>query len=144
MESGMPEGVINIVPGMGDEAGNALVRHPGVDKIAFTGSTSIGKHITREASHTLKRVSLELGGKSPNIIMDDADLDLALAITNGACFVNAGQICLAGSRIFVQEGIYDEYVSRIVEKAKAKKIGDAFEEGVEMGPLISQVQLDKV
>lgn len=144
VESGLPPGVVNILPGLGPEAGEALVQHPDVDKIAFTGSGKIGKHIMREASHTLKRVSLELGGKSPNLILDDADLDLALAQSTFASFVNSGQICLAGSRVFVQEGIYDEYVKRAVELAKQRKTGDAFEEGVESGPLISQVQLDKV
>lgn len=144
VDSGMPEGVINIVPGLGHEAGAALVSHTDVNKIAFTGSTAVGKEIMREASYTLKRVGLELGGKSPNIILEDADIELALAQSNFACFLNSGQFCAAGTRVFVHESLYDKFVGRAVEMAKAKKIGDPFEEGVENGPVISQVQLDKV
>ena len=139
VQSGMPEGVVNILPGFGNEAGMALVQHKDVDKIAFTGSTSTGKLILRESSNTLKRVSLELGGKSPNIILDDCDIDLALAQSNLGCFLNSGQFCMAGTRVFVQEGIYDKFVEKAVAMAKAKKVGDAFMQGVENGPLISEV-----
>ena len=144
LESGMPEGVVNILPGFGNEAGKALVSHPDVDKIAFTGSTAIGKEILRESSYTLKRVSLELGGKSPNIIMEDADIELALQQSNFGCFLNSGQFCMAGTRVFVHESLYDKFVERAVEMANAKKVGDPFEESTENGPLISQVQMDKV
>jgi len=143
-EAGYPEGVVNVVPGLGQEAGAALVAHPDVSKIAFTGSTNVGKEILRGSSHTMKRVGLELGGKSPNIILDDADIDLALQQSSIACFLNSGQFCMAGSRVFVQEGIYDEFVEKAVAQAMATKIGDPFEAGVQNGPLISQVQLDKV
>ena len=100
-ECGAPEGVINVLPGLGNVTGEALVQHADVDKIAFTGSTAIGKHILRESSYTMKRVGLELGGKSPNIIMDDADIELALQQSNFACFLNSGQFCMAGTRVFV-------------------------------------------
>ena len=138
LESGAPEGVVNILPGFGHDAGSAIVNHPDVSKIAFTGSTATGKQIMREASNTVKRVGLELGGKSPNIILDDANLEVALAQSHTACFLNSGQFCMAGSRVFVQEGIYDEFVSGAVEMARNKKIGGPFEEGVENGPLVSQ------
>lgn len=143
-EVGGPEGVINVLPGLGSVAGEALVQHEDVDKIAFTGSTATGKHILRESSYTLKRVGLELGGKSPNIIMDDADIELALEQSNFACFLNNGQFCMAGTRVFVHEKIYDKFVERAVEMAKTKRLGDPFEDGIQNGPVISQVQLDKV
>jgi acyl-CoA reductase-like NAD-dependent aldehyde dehydrogenase len=144
VESGMPEGVVNILPGYGTETGRAIVNHKDINKIAFTGSTNVGKEIQRESASTLKRLGLELGGKSPNIILDDADIELALAQSNFACFLNSGQYCMAGTRVFVHEAIYDKFVSKAVEMAKAKKIGDPFEDGVENGPLISQKQLEKV
>lgn len=101
VESGMPEGVINIVPGFGAEAGQALVDHADVDKITFTGSTAVGKKIMADASHTIKRTSLELGGKSANIILDDADIEVALRTAINAGYLNSGQFCMAGSRLFV-------------------------------------------
>lgn len=124
MESGVPEGVVNILPGFGPTAGEALVKHRDVDKIAFTGSTAVGKHILMNGG--IKRVTLELGGKSPNIIMDDADLDLAVHQSHFAAFINSGQVCMAGSRTFVQEGIYDKFLERAVAAAKSKKVGDPF------------------
>lgn len=114
IDSGMPAGVVNILPGYGNEAGQAIVEHPDVNKIAFTGSVSVGKHINRTATETLKRVHLELGGKSPHIVLDDANLDSAVANCNIGCFLNSGQFCLAGTRIFVQEGIYDEFIKRAI------------------------------
>ena len=132
LEAGVPEGVVNILPGFGHSAGEALVRHKGVDKIAFTGSTDVGRRILSIAG--IKRVTLELGGKNPNIIMDDADLDLALQQSHFAAFINSGQVCMAGSRTYVQEGIYDAFLERAVAAAKAKKAGDPFEQGVENGP----------
>lgn len=113
VECGMPEGVINILPGHAD-VGEAIVSHPDVSKIAFTGSTNVGKNIMRSAADTLKRVSLELGGKSPNIIFDDADFESAVASASFGCFLNSGQFCMAGTRVFVQEGIYDKFVERQV------------------------------
>jgi phenylacetaldehyde dehydrogenase len=101
VEAGLPEGAVNILPGFGNEAGQAIVDHTDIDKIAFTGSTAVGKGILRDSSATLKRTSLELGGKSPNIIMNDADLDLAIGQSNFACFLNSGQYCMAGTRVFV-------------------------------------------
>jgi aldehyde dehydrogenase (NAD+) len=133
-EAGIPEGVINIIPA-GGEVGEALVKHPLVDKVAFTGSTNVGKHIMSTChEHTLKRVSLELGGKSPNIIMNDANMDLAVEASQLGMFLNSGQVCMAGTRVFVQEGAYDEFVARTVEASKQRKIANQFEEGVVQGP----------
>ena len=139
LESGMPEGVVNILPGYGHEAGKALVAHPDVNKIAFTGSTAVGQEILRESSYTLKRVSLELGGKSPIIVMEDADIENAVQHSTFGCFLNSGQFCMAGTRIYVHESLHDKFVERAIEVANAKKIGNPFDEGVENGPLISQV-----
>ena len=135
--SGMPKGVVNIVNGLGPEAGEALVVHPDVNKIAFTGSTKIGKHIQQAASETMKRLTLECGGKNPSIILDDADLEVALQASHNGCFTNSGQNCLAGTRVFVQEGIYDEFVARHLELVKTRKMGGPFEADVYAGPLIS-------
>ncbi len=143
VEAGFPAGVVNIIPGYGPTAGAALVNHPNVDKIAFTGSTEIGKLIARQAADTLKRVSLELGGKSPNIVMGDlkgSDLDYAVATSSFGLFFNHGQCCCAGSRIFVQENIYDEFVAKSVEAAKKIKIGDPFDLKTDQGP---QVKISK-
>lgn len=144
IDAGFPPGVINVVPGYGPTAGGALVRHPGVDKIAFTGEDKTAQIIMREASKTLKRVSLELGGKSPNIIFNDADLDAAAEGAYQGLFFNQGQCCCAGSRVFVQEGVHDEIVQRIVEKVKARKLGDPFNPETEQGPQVDQHQFDKV
>ena len=145
MEAGFPEGVVNVVPGYGETAGNALVVNPKVDKIAFTGSTEIGKLIMRNsASYNLKRLTLELGGKSPNIIMDDADIEAAIAQSQFALFFNQGQCCIAGSRVFVHASIYDQFVERSIAAAKARKLGDPMAEGVEQGPQVDKDQQDKV
>jgi phenylacetaldehyde dehydrogenase len=143
-EAGLPDGVINVVTGLGTGAGAALAEHPGVDKVAFTGSTVTGKRILEASLGNLKRVTLELGGKSPNIIFDDADLDKALAAAAAGFCSNAGQICSAGTRIFVQESVYDEMVERIAKLAQGYKIGGPFDEGTQMGPLISQRQFERV
>jgi aldehyde dehydrogenase (NAD+) len=139
-EAGFPEGVINIVPGFG-QTGHSLVTHPLVDKIAFTGSTEVGLNIMKNAHEkNLKRISLELGGKSPNIIMDDADIDFAVKQANGAVFFNTGQICVAGSRTFVHEKIYDEFVEKSTFAAQNKIVGDPLDLRTELGPLIDANQ----
>src|SRR3954463_1740694 len=127
LEAGYPEGVINIVPGFGPTAGAALVAHPGVDKVAFTGATETGQVIMRAAAGTLKRVTLELGGKSPNIVFADADLDAAVDGAMVGLYLNQGQCCCAGSRLFVQEAIYDRMVERLAEKSAARRLGDPFD-----------------
>jgi aldehyde dehydrogenase (NAD+) len=140
-EAGFPQGVINIVPGFGQITGQALISHPQVDKIAFTGSTEIGLHIMKNShGNGLKRVTLELGGKNANIIMDDADLDLAIKQAHGATFFNSGQICVQGSRLFVHEKIYDQFIEKSIELAKNKIIGDPLDEKTEQGPLVSEEQ----
>lgn len=144
-EAGFPDGVVNIVPGWGKEAGEALFKHPDVDKVAFTGSTAVGMHIMRHAhEHSLKRVTLELGGKSANIIMDDADIDLAIEQSQFGLFFNMGQCCVAGSRLFVHERIYDEFVHRSVEAAKKSVVGDPKDKNTTQGPQISAAQRDKI
>nr|CAH7743338.1 unnamed protein product [Callosobruchus chinensis] len=144
-EAGFPPGVINVIPGYGPTAGAALCSHPDVRKVAFTGSTEIGHKIMEySASSNLKSVSLELGGKSPLVIMNDADIDEAVEIAFNAIFANHGQNCCAGSRTFVQSGIYDEFVKKATIRAKARKIGNPLEEGIEHGPLVDKRQFDKV
>jgi acyl-CoA reductase-like NAD-dependent aldehyde dehydrogenase len=143
-EAGLPAGVLNVVTGFGESAGAALVRHPDVDKIAFTGSTEVGKIIQREAAGSLKRVSLELGGKSPNIVLDDADVDAAVRGATMAIFYNAGQACTAGSRLLVAESIRDQFVEKLVQRAASMKAGDPLDPKTRLGPLVSQEQLDRV
>ncbi|CAN5789894.1 aldehyde dehydrogenase DhaS [soil metagenome] len=143
-EAGLPAGVLNVVPGFGDTAGAALVRHPDVDKIAFTGSTEVGKNIQREAAGTLKRVSLELGGKSPNIVFADADIDAAVRGASMAIFYNTGQACTAGSRLLVEESIRDEFVEKLRARAEKMQPGDPLDPKTRLGPLVSQEQLDRV
>jgi aldehyde dehydrogenase (NAD+) len=143
-EAGLPAGVLNVAPGFGETAGAALVRHPEVDKIAFTGSTQVGRIIQREAAATLKRVSLELGGKSPNIVLEDADLDAAVKGAVMGIFYNTGQACTAGSRLLVQESIHDEFMEKLVARARGMTPGDPFDAATRMGPLVSQEQLDRV
>jgi phenylacetaldehyde dehydrogenase len=143
-EAGFPPGVLNVITGYGEEAGAALATHPRVDKIAFTGSTEVGRAIVHAAAGNLKRVSLELGGKSPNIICADADLDRAIPSAADAIFFNQGQACCAGSRLFIEAPVYDEVLSRIVERANAIKVGPGLDVDTEMGPLISDVQMDRV
>ena len=142
---GFPNGVINVVPGYGPTAGAALSGHMDVDKIAFTGETGTGKIVmTAAAQSNLKRVSLELGGKSPNIVFADADLDAAVEGAYFGLFFNQGQCCTAGSRLFVQESIYDEFVTKMVAKAKSRRVGDPFDTSTEQGPQVSQEQFDRV
>jgi len=143
-EAGLPAGVLNVVPGFGETAGAALVAHPDVDKIAFTGSTPVGKLIQREAAGTLKRVSLELGGKSPNIVLADADLEAAVRGATSAIFYNTGQACTAGSRLLVEESVRDEFVEKLVKRADSMRPGNPLDPKCRMGPLVSQEQLDRV
>ncbi|HYX42624.1 MAG TPA: betaine-aldehyde dehydrogenase [Pyrinomonadaceae bacterium] len=143
-EAGFPEGVVNIVPGYGETAGAALAAHPGIDKIAFTGSTEVGKLIARAAADNLTKVSLELGGKAPNVVFADADLDQAV---NGALmgiFYNQGQVCCAGSRIFLDERIKDEFLERFKAKAEKIKVGDPTDKTTQMGPQVSEEQLNRI
>jgi phenylacetaldehyde dehydrogenase len=141
---GFPPGVVNIVTGYGDPAGKALVEHPDVDKISFTGSTQTGKWIVQAASANLKRVSLELGGKSPVLIFPDADLEKAIPGAAMGVFGNAGQVCVAGSRLYVHKDVFDKVVDGVTGMAKALKVGPGIEPDTQMGPLISQKQLERV
>ncbi|MBC60952.1 MAG: betaine-aldehyde dehydrogenase [Zetaproteobacteria bacterium] len=143
MEAGIPEGVVNIVTGHGD-TGSFLVDHPMVDKLAFTGSTEVGKQIVRGASGNLKKVSLELGGKSPNIIFADADIEAAIEGAANAIFFNHGQCCCAGSRLYVEKSVYDKVLSGVCDFADKIKLGNGFDLSTQMGPLISREQFDKV
>ncbi|MCK6456892.1 MAG: aldehyde dehydrogenase family protein [Phycisphaerae bacterium] len=145
VEAGFPPGVVNILPGYGPTAGAAIANHLEIDKVAFTGSTEVGKLVMEAAAKSnLKRVTLELGGKSPNIVFADADLDAAIEGAHFALFFNQGQCCCAGSRLFVEERCYDEFVARSVERAKKRKVGDPFSSGVEQGPQVDQEQFNKV
>ncbi len=143
-EAGFPDGVVNIVTGFGETAGAALAAHPNVDKVAFTGSTEVGKLILQAAAGNLKKVSLELGGKSPNVIFDDADLETAIPGAASAIFFNHGQCCCAGSRLYVGQKVYDQVVSGVVEQAKAIKVGPGLDPSTQMGPLVSSEQFDRV
>jgi len=143
-ELDLPPGVVNIVTGFGETAGVALTAHPGVDKVAFTGSSFTGQEIVRAAAGNLKRVSLELGGKSPDIIFADADLDAAVPGAGMGVFRNAGQICCAGTRVYVQRPIYDEFVSRVSEFADSLRVGNSLDPETQIGPIVSQAQLDRV
>jgi phenylacetaldehyde dehydrogenase len=142
-EAGVPDGVVNVVPGFGETAGAALAAHDDVDKVAFTGSTEVGKLIVQAAAGNLKKLTLELGGKSPNIVFDDANDD-AIAGAANAIFFNHGQCCVAGSRLFVQEGRFDEVVDGVSEIAKSIKLGPGMDESTQMGPLVSAEQLQRV
>jgi aldehyde dehydrogenase (NAD+) len=144
LAAGFPPGVLNVVPGFGTVAGAALVDHPDVDKITFTGSPAVGRQILRGAAGNLKRVTLELGGKSANIIFPDADLEAAVKAAASGIFFNAGQVCSAGSRILAHADIYDEVIERLVARAKAIRVGDPRDAGTSMGPLVSQVQMKRV
>lgn len=144
LEAGFPEGVVNIVTGIGEEAGAPLSAHPDVDKIAFTGSTEVGKMIVRAAADNLKKVSLELGGKSPNLLFDDADMSQAIPGVAQAVFFNQGQVCCAGSRLYVQNGVYDDVLQGMSDHAKGVKVGNGLDPSTDMGPLTSQEQLDRV
>lgn len=145
LEAGFPEGVVNILPGYGPTAGAAIARHMDVDKVAFTGSTEVGHLIMKAAAETnLKRVTLELGGKSPNIVFSDADINEAVEGSHFALFFNQGQCCCAGSRVFVEEKIYDEFVQRSAERAKKRRVGDPFDQKTEQGPQVDNDQFNKI
>lgn len=143
-EAGFPEGVVNVVPGYGETAGGPLVDHPQVDKIAFTGSTEVGKLIMRNASNSLKRVTLELGGKSPNIILPDADMSKAIPGALGGIMFNQGQVCCAGSRLFIQKKSFDNVVADLVSHSEKIKQGEGLSPDTEMGPLVSEEQHNRV
>jgi len=143
-EIGLPPGVVNVVNGFGETTGAALVAHPGVDKIAFTGSAAVGKIIVKSAADTLKRVTLELGGKSPNIFFDGADWESAVDGALFGVFINQGEVCSAGSRILVEKKIYAKFVEAMTEKAKRIKLGPPLERETKMGPLVSKEQFDRV
>jgi phenylacetaldehyde dehydrogenase len=144
IEAGVPAGVVNILTGFGGTAGAALAAHPDVDKVAFTGSTEVGKLIVQAAAGNLKKVSLELGGKSPAIILPDADLDLAIAGAANAIFFNHGQCCCAGSRLMVERAIFDDVVEGVADHARKIKLGPGLSPTTQMGPLVSQEQLSRV
>ena len=144
MEAGFPDGVVNIVPGYGETAGAALAAHDLVDKIAFTGSTEVGKLIVHAATGNLKKVSLELGGKSPNVVFKDADLDTAIAGAASAIFFNHGQCCCAGSRLYVERPVFDRVVEGVAAKAAKIKVGSGLDPATHMGPLVSEEQLQRV
>jgi betaine-aldehyde dehydrogenase len=143
-EVGLPPGVVNVVNGVGEVAGAALVSHPGVDKIAFTGSAAVGKIIVKSAADTLKRVTLELGGKSPNVFFADADWEAAVDGALFGVFINQGEVCSAGSRILVEKKIYSKFVEAMTEKAKRIKLGAPLDRDTKMGPLVSKEQYDRV
>ncbi len=144
MEAGFPEGVVNIVPGFGETAGAALAAHPDVDKLAFTGSTEVGKLILNAASGNLKKVSLELGGKSPNVVLQDADLEQAIPGSAMAIFFNQGEICAAGSRLFAHKSVFDKVVEGVADFTKSFHIGPGIDPANNMGPLVSKEQQDRV
>ena len=143
-EAGLPDGVMNIVTGYGSEAGSALAAHPGVDKISFTGSTETGRKIVQASAGNLKRLQLELGGKSPDIVFADADLEIAVPGAAMGVFANSGQICYSGTRLFVQRSVQDEFVERLRQFSATLKVGNGLDPGVDLGPLISSRQLDRV
>jgi phenylacetaldehyde dehydrogenase len=143
-EAGLPPGVVNLVTGYGAEAGAALAAHADVDKVAFTGSTATGRAILAAAAGNLKKVSLELGGKSPVIVLDDADLDAAIEGAANAIFFNGGQVCVAGSRLYVQASVFDRVVEGVAERAKAMKLGHGLDPATEQGPLVSAAHAAKV
>src|SRR6202453_1519585 len=144
LEAGIPPGVVNVVPGYGETAGAALASHPDVDKVAFTGSHVTGQSIIRASAGNLKRVSLELGGKSPDIVFADADLDQAVPGAAMAVFANSGQICSAGTRLFVEHKVYDEFVGRVAEYGKKLQVGNGLDPNTQIGPLVSKQQMERV
>ena len=143
-EAGLPPGVLNVVTGFGPTAGGALVDHPGVDKIAFTGSTSVGQEIMRRASGTLKRLTLELGGKSPNIVFADADLDAAVRGAGNAIFYNKGEVCTAGSRLFVEDALHDTFLDKLSAFTAKLQQGDPLDPKTRLGPQVSEAQMARV
>lgn len=145
LEAGLPEGVLNIVPGFGETAGAALSSHMDVDKVAFTGSTEVGKLVAEAAARSnLKRVSLELGGKAPNVVFADADMDHAVEGALFAIFFNQGQVCTAGSRLFVEESIHDEFVEKLANRARTIRVGNPLDKATHMGPQVSREQLNRI
>jgi betaine-aldehyde dehydrogenase len=143
-EAGFPAGTVNVVPGLGEVAGAALVRHPGIDKLSFTGSLEVGRAIAIEAARSLRPVTLELGGKSPQLVLADADLEAAVAGTALGLFANQGEICAAGTRILVARPHYEEFVERLAVAARAVRLGDPLDEEATMGALINRSQLHRV
>ncbi len=143
-EVGFPAGVLNVVPGFGPTAGSALVRHPGVDAIAFTGSTEVGRVVMREAADTLKKVSLELGGKSPNVVFADADLKSAVRGASTGIFYGKGEVCAAGSRVLVERAVYDDFVEQFAGRARQMTVGDPMDEKTRLGAIVTEEQLDRV
>jgi acyl-CoA reductase-like NAD-dependent aldehyde dehydrogenase len=144
LEAGVPEGVLNVVTGFGTEAGQALAQHGDVDKIAFTGSTEVGRKVLHASEGNLKRVTLELGGKSPNIVFSDANMKRATKGSMYGVFLNSGQVCTAGTRILVEKSVHDDFVSSLLESTAAMKLGDPLEEDTQIGPVVSQEQMDRV
>ena len=143
-EAGFPPGVVNIVPGYGEKAGAALASHAGIDKVAFTGSTDVGKLIARAAAENLTKVSLELGGKAPNVVFADADLEQAVNGAMMGIFYGQGQVCCAGSRLFVEDKIKEEFLAKLQERSRGIKVGDPMDRGTQMGPQVSAEQLDRI
>src|SRR5687768_1452355 len=143
-EAGFPDGVVNIVPGYGETAGAALAAHPGIDKVAFTGSTEVGKLIAKAAAENLTKVSLELGGKAPYIVFADANIDQAVNGAMMGIFFNQGQVCCAGSRIFLEENVKDEFLDKFKAKAEGVKVGNPMDKATLMGPQVSMEQLDRI
>lgn len=144
LEAGVPPGMLNIITGFGQTAGAALAAHPGVDKVCFTGSTNVGREIVRASAGNLKRVALELGGKSPVIVLNDADLQQTVPGVLGGIMINSGQACIAGSRLYVQRNIYDRLMPALAEAAQKMRVGDGFDTGVMLGPVISRKQMDRI
>lgn len=144
LEAGFPPGVINIVPGYGPTAGAAIVKHRMVDKVAFTGSCETGQRIMADAAQTLKRTTFELGGKSPNIVFADANLDAAISGAEFGLFFNQGQCCCAGSRVFVEDAVHEEFVQKVVERAQQRVLGNPFDSSTTQGPQVDREQFDKI
>lgn len=143
-KAGIPDGVINVIPGYGPTAGASIVKHPGIDKVAFTGEHRTAQIIMRDASQTLKRLTFELGGKSPNVVFADADLDAAAVGSHFGLYFNQGQCCCAGSRLFVEEKVYDKFVDKLVTMNKSRKLGNPLDPSTEQGPQVDQAQFDKI
>jgi len=144
IDARLPNGVVNVITGFGETAGAALAGHPDVDKVAFTGSTEVGKLIVKAAANDLKRVTIELGGKSPNVVFADADLETAIPGAANAIFFNHGQCCAAGSRLYVEQKVYDEVLAGVSDYADKIKVGRGLDPDTEMGPLVSVEQLERV
>ena len=144
LEAGLPERRVNVVTGFGETAGAAIAAHPGIDKVAFTGSTEVGKLIVKAAADDLKRVTLELGGKSPNVVFADADLETAIPGAANAIFFNHGQCCCAGSRLYIEHKVYDDVLAGVADHAGKIKLGRGLDANTEMGPLVSAEQLERV